>query len=238
MENTSYTTLSRQSGLMQEMQSVANNIANAATTGYRKEGIIFSEYVKDVGNNDPSLSMARASIRNLDESQGALASTGGTFDFAIEGDGYFLVETPTGPNLTRAGTFTPNEQGDLVTFDGYPVLDSGGAPIFIPTDVGKISVASDGTISAEGAAISQIGVFLPEDTNNVSRTGSTLFDPGGEVIGVDIPVVVQGFVEKSNVNPITEIARMIEVQRAYEFGQSFLEKEDERLRGLMQTLGK
>ncbi len=68
MENTSYTTLSRQSGLMQEMQSVANNIANAATTGYRKEGIIFSEYVQDVGNKDASLSMARASIRNLDDS--------------------------------------------------------------------------------------------------------------------------------------------------------------------------
>ncbi len=238
MENTSYTTLSRQSGLMQEMQSVANNIANAATTGYRKEGIIFSEYVQDVGNNDPSLSMARASIRNLDDSQGALASTGGTFDFAIEGDGYFMVETPNGPNLTRAGSFTPNEQGDLVTFDGYPVLDAGGAPIFIPTDVGQIGVASDGTISAEGTAISQIGIFQPNDTTKVSRTGSTLFDPGGDVTPVENPVVVQGFVEKSNVNPVSEIARMIEVQRAYEFGQSFLEKEDERLRGLMQTLGK
>lgn len=238
MENSSYTTLSRQSGLMKEMQSVANNIANAATTGYRKEGVIFSEYVQDVGNRGPSLSMARASIRNLDESQGALSQTNGTFDLAIEGDGYFLVETPAGPNLTRAGSFTPNEQGDLVTFDGYPVLDSGGAPIFVPTDVGDISIASDGTISAEGNAISQVGVFVPEDPTGLSRTGSTLFDPGGEIVNVENPVVVQGFVEKSNVNPVTEIARMIEVQRAYEFGQSFLEKEDERLRGLMKTIGK
>lgn len=238
MENSSYTTLSRQSGLMKEMQSVANNIANASTTGYRKEGIIFSEYIKDVGNDRPSLSMARASIRNLDESQGALVQTGGTFDLAVEGEGYFAVEGPFGPQLTRAGSFTPNDQGDLVTADGYPVLDSGGAPIFVPTDAAQISVASDGTLSADGIEVTQVGLYLPDDANNLTRAGSTMFDPGGEIVAVENPVMVQGFVEKSNVNPVTEIARMIQVQRAYELGQSFLEKEDERLRGLMQNLSK
>ena len=131
MEAAGYATLSRQTGLMREMRVVANNIANSATTGYRSEGLIFSEYVRSAPGQE-SLSMARANIFNTSMEQGQLTQTGGTFDFAVEGDAFFMVETPQGERLTRSGAFSPNAEGDLVTMDGYKVLDAGRAPVFIP----------------------------------------------------------------------------------------------------------
>ena len=95
MDAAGYTTLTRQAGLMREMQAVANNIANISTTGFRREGIIFSEYVKRM-EGAPSLSMASASARVVDLSQAGVSQTGGAFDFAFHGDGFFMVETPQG----------------------------------------------------------------------------------------------------------------------------------------------
>ena len=122
MDAAGYATLNRQSGLMREMGVVANNIANSSTTGFRREGVVFSEYVATLGQ-DPSLSMAHASGRSVDLSQSTIAQTGGQFDFAIQGDGFFLIDTPQGQRLTRAGSFTPNDAGELVTPDGYRLLD-------------------------------------------------------------------------------------------------------------------
>ena len=159
----------RQSGLLKEMQSVANNIANIPTTGYRREGVVFSEHVRATGSHTPSLSFADAHGRLTDLQQGMVAETGGTFDFAIEGPGYFLISTPDGERLTRAGAFTPNQTGDLVTSDGHPVLDSGGAPIFIPPDAAEVSLAPDGTLSADGRPLAQIGIVLPNDPRDMIR---------------------------------------------------------------------
>lgn len=150
MDNIGYTSLTRQSGLMREMQSIANNIANASTTGFRREGVIFSEYIHALERQDPSLSMATANTRALNLEQGTLTRTGGTYDFAIEGDGFFLLGGPNGQYLTRAGVFTPSSEGELMTPDGYRLLDGGGAPVFIPPDATSVSLSSDGTLSADG----------------------------------------------------------------------------------------
>jgi len=236
MDNATYTTITRQSGLLQEMQVLANNIANASTTGFRAEGIIFAEHIKKLQGDAPSLSMATAAVQDTVFVQGGLTQTGGTFDVAIEGDGYFLVEAPQGQRLTRAGSFGPNENGDLVTPDGYSVLDAGGAPVFVPQGVGSVGIGPDGTISADGQPIGQIGLVNPIDPTTLRREGSLLFDAvGGFEPAVDARMA-QGFLEDSNVNPILEISRMIEVQRAYELGQSFLEKEDARIRGVIESI--
>ncbi len=236
MENASYTTLTRQSGLMREIQSVANNIANASTTGFRREGVVFSEHVTDLGEV-PSLSMARAGGHHVDTRQGGFEKTGGPLDLAIEGDGYFMIETPEGERLTRAGHFMSNGEGDLVTPEGFRVLDAGGAPVFVPPGAASISIAADGTMSADGEPISQLGLFTA-DPAGLQRVGNTMFEAttGAEpLIG---GTMLQGFLEGSNVDPVTEIARMIEVQRSYELGQKFLEKEDERLRSVQKLVGR
>jgi flagellar basal-body rod protein FlgF len=238
MDNSSYTTLSRQSGLLRQMQTVANNIANMSTTGFRREGVIFSEYVHDTGPGQDSLSMAGSQTRHADMSQAPLAQTGGQFDFAIDGPGFFLIETPEGQQLTRAGSFTPNEQGDLVTQDGHLVLDAGGAPIFIPPDSRNVAMASDGTLSADGRPIGELGVWQPTDPNTLQHQAGTRFAADGVEPLFEGFTVRQGFLEGSNVDPVSEIARMIEVSRAYEAGQGFLDKEDARIRAVITALGR
>lgn len=236
MDNAGYTTIARQAGLLREMQITANNIANAATSGYRQEGLIFSEYVTGVQGGQ-SLSVGYGNVRATSFQQGTLRQTGGTFDFAIEGDAFFLIATPEGERLTRAGSFTPNGAGDLVTYDGYQVLDAGGAPIFIPPGQ-AIAVSGDGTISADGNFLGQIGLVVPNDPGAMVREGGVMFRAEAGFAPSETARVAQGFLESSNVDSIGQLARMVEVQRAYELGASFLESEDERIRTAIASLTK
>ncbi len=237
MDNAGYVTLTRQSGLLREMQVLAHNVANLSTTGFRREGVVFSEFVRRLDGDGAPLSMAAANARQTYLDQGALTNTGGPLDLAIEGDGFFLVDTPAGERLTRAGHFQRNAEGEMVTPDGHRLLDAGGAPIFLPADAGPVGVARDGTISAGGEPLAQLGLVRPEDPAQISREGGNLLRAAGEILPADDAVLHQGFLEESNVNPITEMARMVAVQRAYEAGQSFLEREDERVRAVIRTLG-
>lgn len=237
MDNTGYTTLTRQTGLLREMRVVANNIANAATTGFRQEGLIFSEHIVPVKDGS-SLSMGQGNVGSTSHNQGALTQTGGTFDLAIEGDGFFLIETPQGERLSRSGAFSPNAEGDLVTLSGYRVLDAGGAPVFVPSGVGEISISGDGTMSAGGNLIGQIGVVEPNDKLEMIREDGVMFRADSGYIPAESSTILQGFVESSNVSAISQLARMIEVQRAYEMGQSFLESEDQRVRQAVDSLTK
>ena len=238
MENATYAGITRQHGLMSEMRAIANNIANASTTGFKAEGIMFSEHVKRLGEDHASLSMATAEVRQTVHSQGGLSQTNGTFDLAIEGDGFFQIATPNGDRLTRAGAFTPNGNGDLVTADGYQVLDAGGAPVFVPQGTSPVGIAPDGTISVDGQPIGQIALVSPENTDELIRSGGMLFEAPNGFDTVQDGRMLQGFLEDSNVNAITQIGRMIEVQRAYELGQSFMDKEDERIRGVIQAISR
>ncbi|MCC5972232.1 MAG: flagellar hook-basal body complex protein [Pararhodobacter sp.] len=238
MVNPVYTTLTRQSGLLREMQVVAHNVANLSTAGYRREGVIFTEYVRNLGNTEELLSMAAANARQTVQTQGTLNQTGGTLDLAIEGDGFFVVETQQGDRLTRNGHFATNAEGEMVTSDGYRLLDDAGAPLFIPAEAHSITIGRDGTVSTEDQPLGQIGLMRPEDPSQLRRARGTLLEPTGGLLPADDAILHQGFLEESNVNPISEMARMIEIQRAYEMGQKFLEREDERVRAVIQTLGR
>jgi flagellar basal-body rod protein FlgF len=173
----------------------------------------------------------------VDLSQASMAMTGGSFDFAIQGEGFFLIETADGNRLTRAGSFTPSAEGELVNSDGQRLLDAGGAPIFVPPGAGSISMAEDGTLSAAGVPLAQVGLWIPVDPLSLRHQSGTLFE-AGEVEPAEGARVFHGFLEESNVNPVSEIARMIEVQRAYELGQKFLDAEDGRTRSVIETLGR
>jgi flagellar basal-body rod protein FlgF len=237
MDNSSYTTLTRQAGLLREMAVVANNIANISTTGFRAEGVVFAEHVRDLEGENGSLSMANATGRMLSDQQGALAQTGGVFDFAIEGEGFFLIRTPDGDALSRAGNFVRSAFGELVTTDGHFLLDAGGAPVFVPPDAGTVSVAQDGTLSVDGQPLTVIGLWQPADPNDLIRRAGVLFDAPGGIDPATDTKVIQGFLERSNVDAVSQVARMIEVQRAYELGQSFLDAEDQRVRDFLRTAG-
>ncbi|NRB35181.1 MAG: flagellar hook-basal body complex protein [Rhodobacteraceae bacterium] len=236
MEQSTYAALSRQTGLLNEMRVVANNIANSATDGFRQEGLIFSEFVQS-GPDQSSVSMAGARVRNTSFVQGAMTQTASALDMAIDGEGFFMVETPQGPRLTRAGAMSVNAEGDLVTSAGFPVMGAGREPIFIPEGASAVRVASDGSLSVDGNPLGQIGVFTA-DPNDMHREDGVMFRVEGEIEDQPDTQILQFFVEGSNVNAVSELARMIEIQRAYEMGQNLLKAEDDRIRAALNSLTK
>lgn len=237
MDNSSYVNIARQSGLLKELSMIANNIANVSTVGYRREGAVFTEYVNaqgearadsGVGGLQNSVSMGRLGAHFSDFTAGDMKRTGGTLDVAINGDGFFSVETPAGERLTRAGNFMTDNTGALITPSGYPVLNDGGARIQIPPGVGVLAISGDGTISADGNPIARLGVFTaPHETLN--RMGDNLWEARDGSEPLADARIMQGFLEGSNVSPVNEIARMIEVQRSYEAGQKILDFENDRV---------
>ena len=231
-----YVTLNRQIGLSSELDLIANNIANLDTTGFRREGLAFTEFVvaRDGGE---SVSMADLGARYASEMPGAHTVTGGQLDFAIDGDGYFLLESDQGPILTRAGSFQLSEAGTLVTPNGDPVLDIGEGPIVLPVEATDILVAQDGTISIAGEPVAQIAV-VSAPREQLTRFGDTAFRVEGDgYVPIEQPKIRQGALEQSNVDPIIEIARMIEVTRAYEMAQTLVEDENTRVQDAVRTLG-
>lgn len=237
MDTNAYTALSRQTGLRRELDIIANNVANANTNGFRREDLVFSEFVKSAGAQAPSLSMVEANAHRIVLDQAGIEITGGTFDFAIQGPGFFQIERDGNTFLTRAGHFMPGQDGLLVNGDGHQLLDAGGAPVFVPPGT-EVALASDGTLSADGRPIALIGLMQPVDELDLERGGGNLFAVRGELEPVDGIHLVQGALEKSNVNPIAEIARLIEVQRQYESTKGFLDREDQRIKSVIQTLGR
>lgn len=238
MDNAIYAALTRQSGLMREMQTVANNIANANTTGFRREGVIFAEHLAPLDGKGETLSMAHSRGRLVDLRQGVLTQTGGRFDLAVEGEGFFMVATPEGNRLTRAGAFLPSPEGELMTADGHRLLDEGQAPIIVPDGIADISIGPDGTLSSNGLPFGRIGVFTPPDPIELTHEGGTVFAFETEPEPLENPSIRQGFLEESNVDPVFEITRMIEVQRAYELGQTLLDREDQRIRSVITSMSR
>ena len=166
----------------------------------------------------------------MDLRQAGLSQTGGTFDLAIQGDGFFLIETPQGQSLTRAGSFLPKPKGELVNPDGHRL--SLGQLSYLP-DAGPVAISTDGTLSAKGQPLAHIGLWQPEDPLKMTHGGGTIFI-SGRLSLLKRQQFFRALLKKAS----SEIARMIEGQRAYEMGQNFLEKEDERMRGVIETLGR
>ncbi len=235
MESTGYVTLTRQTGLLREMETIAHNIANAATTGYRQQGLVFSEYIQAVGQGD-SLSMAAARVKKTSMAQGILTQTGNPLDLAIEGGGFFQLETPNGVRLTRAGSFNVDSVGDIVSASGHRVLDIGGAPINVPPGEADVTVAADGTVSLGEQLLGQIAVVEPEAGADLKREAGVLFQTDAPLLPAPDGLVLQGHLEGSNVDAISQLTRLIEVQRAYEMGQKLLDMGDERSKSALQTL--
>jgi flagellar basal-body rod protein FlgF len=228
--------LSKQVGLRQQVDVIANNVANLSTAGFRREELAFATHVERLDLPGDSLALAKVAATHTDLSPGALERTGNPFDFAIDGAGFFAVETAAGTRYTRDGRFSTNQLGELVTTTGHRVLDDGGAPILIPAQVSDLTLSSDGTLSApDGTPLGVLGVRdLPEGF--LRREADGLFATAVEPEPALAARVVQGFVEGSNVNPVRELTDLIEAQRAYERGRAMLDSEDERIRRMIEKL--
>jgi flagellar basal-body rod protein FlgF len=233
--NLPYLALNRQIGLVREMDAVANNVANMATTGYRREGLVFAEFVHAAAPGE-SLSMADLGARFASDRAGELSLTGGRLDVAIDGPGFFRVRLGEEVLLTRAGNFQRSPEGLLVTPDGAEVLDDGGAAIFIPPESAALEIAADGTISVGEAPLARLGV-VTAPPEALTRLGGAAFRSRVEPTPLEALRLRQGALEGSNVDPIAEIARMIVVSRAYEHVQGLTRDADERSSETLRRLG-
>ena len=213
MDSSVYIILSRQMAQFEDMSVTANNIANANTTGYDAQKLVFSQYLVDSGNktkdayaNDPST--------YRDTSNGPVQMTNNPFDLAISGHGYFQVETPLGTRYTKAGNFQMGPEGVLVNNSGYPVLGADGSQITIPPGSKKVDINGIGQIIADGQNVGQVGVVEFSDEQGLTRLGNSLYDSKTAPQPALTARVTQGALEGSNVSGVTELVRVMDISRS------------------------
>lgn len=240
MENSIYIGLSRQVALQEQMDIVANNIANVNTPGYRAHNAVFLEYLSKQRNaekaGNDSISMVHDYGQFMNTESGPLRSTGNPLDVALEGPGFFGITTPDGVQYTRAGNFRMTGDGTLVTGSGMPVADQGGGEIVIPEDALEVKIARDGTVSTDQGVLAQMMVVEFEKPQDLVAQGNGLYKTEDTGNPAENTTVMQGMLEGSNVNAVMEMTRMIDVSRAYQSTQRMLQAEHDRQRGMIQTL--
>jgi len=243
MDNALYVGLSRQLTLRRELDIVANNIANANTTGFKAEELMVrtepARPARTLGGSNPVKFVLDDGVAR-DFSQGAMTKTGGDFDLAIEGQGFFKVQTAGGERYTRDGRFTTNPEGKLVTQGGAPVLDEGGGEILIDPKLGAVSIGKDGLVSQGQVRVGKIGIVSTQDLSALRKDGDNLYRNVANVTLQPAPsaVVHQGMLESSNVQSVVQITKLIEVQRAYESMAKMMDNTAELTRSAVERLGK
>ena len=235
MENSLLIALSRQTALRRDMTTVANNIANMNTQAFKRESIMFDDFLMRSKGGErimgDKLSFVHDVAQYRDLSEGNFEETGNPLDLAIHGEGYFTVETPQGNRYTRNGHFQLNSDGIVVNTDGYPVLTDGGDKIQTNATDTRIEISRTGQIYTDAGQIGKIGVVEFANPQNLAKVSNTLLSAKNETAQpVETPDVLQGKLESSNVEPIIEMTRMIDIQRSYENAKKLVEKEDERIR--------
>ena len=241
METTTLIALSRQGGLRRQLDVVANNIANMNTTGFKGERMMFVEHLVKSQESGKllgtKLSFARDIATMLDVSEGPMETTGNPLDLAITGEGYFVIQTENGERYTRNGRFKLDDGGQLVNQNGEPVLSIGGQPFFLSPEDTEISISKDGTMSTNNGDLGQIRVVTFDNQQVLERSAAGLFSSEAPPKDVQETEIVQGMLEGSNVQPIFEMARMIDIHRTYDGVRSFIEREDERIRNMIRQMG-
>lgn len=238
MQDSLYVALSSQIALERRMDTIADNVANASTIGFRATGVKFEDVVSGAGPR--SVSFASSGDTYLSGAHGAMTETGNPFDFAIQGDAWFGIETPAGAVMTRDGRFSMNESGELISIEGHPVLDAGGAPIQLDPRNGPPQAGADGSLRQGDQLVGAIGLFDFDPGKNFVRYGNSGVIPAREPEPVtdraDIGVA-QGFLEESNVNPVLEMTRLITVQRAFENIAALMRQNASSVDDAVKTLG-
>lgn len=238
MQTGLYVAISAQVALQKRLDTIADNVANANTVGFRSTEVKFEDVVSALG--DQKVAFVSPGSTYLSGKAGGFTQTGNPLDFAVRGEAWFGIETPVGTVMTRDGRFTMRETGDLVTLEGYPVLDAGGAAIQLNPQEGAPEASADGMLRQNGQPIAAIGLFAFTPGENFTRFGNSgvipTTPPEPVVDQLDVGVV-QGFVEQSNVNPVLEMTQLIMVQRSFENASALIKASDRTLGEAVKALG-
>ncbi len=252
MENALLIGLSRQTALQRELDVVANNIANVNTTGFKADGAVFSEYLQSGASAEAfsaagrRMSFVQDSMSWHDMSQGTVQQTGAPLDVAIDGEGMLVVQTARGERYTRNGALQLNNAGELVTLSGDKVLSESG-PIVLQLTDRDIEITRNGTIKVrEGNSLNtdstrgKLRLVTFASPQQLRKDGASTFAAADGAQPIPVPDanarVLQGSIEKSNVRPVVEMARMIELTRAYTQVATALQQQGDMRKNAIQQL--
>jgi flagellar basal-body rod protein FlgF len=250
MENTLLVALSRQMSLERQIDVIANNVANVNTTGFKANKSLFEEYLNtgahedNFASADRRVSFVQDRTAYHDFSQGPLEKTGNPLDVSIDGKGFIAVQTAGGERYTRDGSFQINAQGQLVTNGGNIVLGTNGPITFHPTDR-DIKISGEGLITVGEGIVTQfdsirgkLKIVKFDNPQKLTKEGANLYSaPAGNAAQPDIASrISQGFIEKSNVNAVTEMTRMMEVMRTYQSVASLMQQQSDLRKNAIQML--
>lgn len=241
MDNTLLVNLSQQLAAFRAMDAIANNLANASTPAFKRETMLFKEYVEQLppveGQTGPqNVVFVQDAGLARDLSEGKLERTNAPFDLAIDGRGYFEIQTANGSRYTRNGHFALDAGGRLVTSSGDPVIGDGGE-ITVSPDDGDIHIAEDGTVSGK---LGQLGKLKLVDFANESalvKEGASLYSTDQNAEPVTGSKILQGTIEASNVQPVIEISHMLEVMRSYQATANLTQSQEDLMRRTIDRLG-
>lgn len=224
-----YAALSGAVAQERNLDVVANNVANANTTGFRGDRVAFQAALSQAGLDGPApdgLRFVDVPEVVTDETQGSLHQTGGALDLALSGDGYFVVRGPQGDRYTRAGNFVTNADGVLQTPDGLDVMGRPEDParprpvqIVIPREAEQVEIATDGTVRADGTEVGRLRLV---ELTSAQKEGRTLFT-AQRATDSDGTQVAQGYLEDSNINAVAGLNELINATRSFEAFQKVID---------------
>jgi flagellar basal-body rod protein FlgF len=235
MDNTAYLAGTTEMSALRRLDILSNNVANAGTTGFKQDAMLFEKYLVDDADKT-SFIVDSASFSDF--ANGQYNPTGGFFDLAINGVGFFKVETPAGIRYTRNGNLKINNEGILVTNQGFPVLTSDNQNIvFGPNDMNPV-IGMKGDIKVNGEDRAQIGVVEFENPLLLRKLGNNLFTANQDEQEAVNSSVLQGMLEDSNVNSIAQMAQMVDLNREILMSNHLVNDSFSRQRSAFKILSK
>jgi len=237
MNDASLVALSAQLAALQRTSVIANNVANLSTTGFKGEHLLFVEYLSQANGGTPA-SYVQQFGTTRDTSQGPITRTGNSLDVAIQGDGFFTVQTPLGPRYTRNGRFQLDATRQIVTSQGYPVLSDTGSPMVVPDGASQIAIGGEGSVSTEQGTVGRLGLAAFASQQAIMPTAGGLYTTDQTPQAPANSKLVQGALEGSNVEPIIEITRLLTAERIVDYTKIFVNAQASQTSNALERLGK
>ena len=236
IDSASSVALSGQVARDRQMIVLANNIANLSTTAFKGQQMIFDQYLSNATGDTASYVQDAGTFR--DWSQGPLTHTGNDFDVALQGTGFFEVQTAQGIRYTRDGRLKLDAQDQLVTLDGDTVLGDGQSPIVLPQGATSITVGEDGSLNTPTGTAGKIAVVTFDQLQGVAAETHGLYNTDETPIPAPDTKIKQGMIEGSNVQPILEMTRLMAASHAVGMATSFQNNESDRHKNAIDRLAK
>jgi flagellar basal-body rod protein FlgF len=238
MQSSIYVALAAQQVMQRQLDTIANNVANMNTVGFRAESVNFDSLVSMNEADGVTFPVVGHPAPSME--QGTLERTGNSLDIALSGPGWFAIETPQGVAYTRDGRLTIDPYGEVRSVDNYPVLDASQAPIIVNPDGGELEITKDGQVRQNGQLIGNVGVFELPQNAVASRFENAAFFASAEALPIapgNATKITQGFVENSNVDPIAQMANLITVQRYFESLNATIKDSEDALNQSVHDIG-